>query len=113
MLKDGTGFERVVLATGRTDLRRGIDGLVSVIRLNYNQDPFEEGTLYLFCGIKRDRIKGIMFEGDGMVMLTKRLSNGVYQWPRNPEEARTLTGEEFKRLMEGFSVDSSISKKQK
>ena len=47
--------ERVVIATGRTDLQRGIDGLLALIRLNYGIDHMNE-TLFLFCGTKRDRM---------------------------------------------------------
>ena len=89
-------------------MRRGIDGLVSIIRLEYGMDPLEEGTLFLFCGRKRSSIKGIVFDGDGFIMLTKRLSDGVYQWPRSTDEAMSLSMEEFKRLMEGFTIHSSI-----
>ena len=48
MLKEATGIKRVVLKMGRTDLRRGIDGLKAIIILN-GMDPLEVGTLYLFC----------------------------------------------------------------
>jgi transposase len=51
--------ERVVIATGRTDFRRGIDGLIALIRLNYGMDSMN-GTLFLFCGTKRDRIKALI-----------------------------------------------------
>jgi transposase len=109
MLRDGKGgFKKVIIRAGRTDMRRGIDGLVSIIRLEYGMDPLEEGTLFLFCGRKRSSIKGIVFDGDGFIMLTKRLSDGVYQWPRSTDEAMSLSMEEFKRLMEGFTIHSSI-----
>lgn len=113
MLKEGLGFKRVILRTGRTDLRRGIDGLAAIIRLEYGMDPLEEGTLFLFCGCRRNRIKGLLFEGDGYLLLTKRLSDGVYQWPRTGDEARELSHAEFRRLMEGFTVESSIRTYQK
>ena len=108
MLREGLGFSRVILRVGKTDLRRGIDGLAAIIRLEYGLDPLEEGTLFLFCGIKRDRIKGLLYEGDGYLLLIKRLSDGVFQWPRNSNEAMELSQEEFNRLMEGFTVVSSI-----
>ena len=53
----------MVLACGRTDLRRGIDGLAAMVRLAYGLDPLEEGTLFLFCGVKKDRIKEILSVG--------------------------------------------------
>lgn len=63
MLKEGAGVKRVILRAGKTDLRRGIDGLKSIIQLAYGMDPMEEGTLFLFCGTRRDRIRGLLYEG--------------------------------------------------
>lgn len=108
MLREGIGFSRVIIRTGRTDLRRGIDGLAAIVRLEYGLDPLENGTLFLFCGTKRDRIKGLLYEGDGFLLLIKRLSDGVFEWPRNSNEAKELSQDEFNRLMEGFTVVSSI-----
>lgn len=108
MLKEGYGIKRIIIATGRTDLRRGIDGLAAMVRLNYGLDTLEEGTLFLFCGNRRDRIKALVYEGDGYCLITKRLSDGKYQWPRTADEARDITIEQYHRLMEGFTVDSSI-----
>ena len=108
MLRDGAGFKRVIIRCGKTDLRKGISSLVAIIRLEYNLDPLEEGTLFLFCGNKRNSIKGICFDRDGYCMIVKRLTDGVYQWPRFSDEARDLSREEFKRLMEGFTIQSSI-----
>ena len=62
MLKEAAGIQKVVLKTGRTDLRRGIDGLKAIILLN-GMDPLEKGTLYLFCGRRNDRIRCLTYEG--------------------------------------------------
>jgi transposase len=62
MLREANWFKKVIIKCGRTDLRRGISGLMSVIRLEYGLDPVEEGTLFLFCGNKRNCIKGICFD---------------------------------------------------
>lgn len=110
MLRDGTGFRKVVLVCGKTDLRRGCSGLAAVIQYHYGLDALEEGTLFLFCGINRSVIKGILFEGDGYLLLTKRLTNGVFQWPRNSTEARQIDMDAFRRLMDGFTVESSIQR---
>ena len=106
MFKDSR-VERVVIACGRTDLRRGIDGLATLVRLNYGMNPLD-GTLFLFCGSKLDRIKGLLFEGDGFCLVYKRLNDGVFQWPRSSEEARDISLEQFHRLMDEFSIESSI-----
>ena len=108
MLKEASGIRRVVLKTGRTDLRRGIDGLKAVISLN-GMDPLEKGTLFLFCGRRNDRIRGLTFEGDGYLMITKRLSGqNRFQWPRNEEDMKNITMEQYRNLMEGFTIEGSI-----
>ena len=108
MLRDLAGFSKVILKAGRTDLRRGIDGLAAIIRGQYNLNPLEEGTLFLFCGRSRTTIKGLLYEGDGFLLLTKRASKGHYQWPRNTNEAMALSKEEFKRFIEGYTIQSSL-----
>jgi transposase len=108
MLKEAAGIQRVVLKTGRTDLRRGIDGLKAIIILN-GMDPLEKGTLFLFCGRRNDRIRGLTFEGDGYLLLTKRLSGeNRFQWPRNEDDLKKITTEQYRNLMEGFAVEGSI-----
>lgn len=108
MFKDAQGIKKIIIKTGRTDLRRGIDGLAAVIRLGYGMDPLEEGTLFLFCGTRKDRIKGLIFEGDGFCLCYYRLTDGRFQWPHTPDEARDITPEQYRLLMEGFTLEGSI-----
>ena len=104
MLSDFRGAEKVYLACGYTDLRRGIDGLAGIVQEQFQMDPFQN-TLFLFCGRRKDRIKGLYWEGNGFLLLYKRLENGSFQWPRNGTEARELTEQQYRWLMEGLSVD--------
>lgn len=76
MLNDAGGFEKIYIAVGYTDLRRGIDGLASTIKFQFNLDPFQKNILFLFCGKRTDRIKGLVWEGDGFLLLYKRLNIG-------------------------------------
>ena len=48
MLNDASGFSKIVLAVGYTDLRRGIDGLASIVKFKYKLDPFEKNVLFLY-----------------------------------------------------------------
>lgn len=48
MLNDGTGFKKIYLAMGFTDLRRGIDGLANIVRFHFRLDPYDKNTLFLF-----------------------------------------------------------------
>ena len=103
MLEDAAGIRRVVLACGAVDLRKGIDGLAMIIGDKYKQNPFEKGTLFLFCGRRNDRIKGLLWQGTGFLLLYKRLEDGRLSWPRTTEEAAELTEEQFNYLMLGLN----------
>ncbi len=91
MLNNATGgFKKIYIACGQTDLRRGIEGLANIIRFQFQLDPYDKDTLFLFCGKKNTRIKGLLWEGDGFLLLYKRLDVGAFSWPRNTAEALRL-----------------------
>ena len=104
MLSDFTGADKVYIACGYTDLRKGIDGLASMVQQQFQLDSFTN-TLFLFCGRRRDRIKGLYWEKDGFILLYKRLERGASQWPRNENEARSLTPQQYRWLMEGLKIE--------
>ena len=60
MLNNASRFKKVYIATGVTDLRRGIEGLASIVRFEFQLDPYDKDTLFLFCGRRSDRIKGLI-----------------------------------------------------
>lgn len=103
MLEDAAAIRKVVIACGYVDLRKGIDGLSMIIGDRYRQNPFEKGTLFLFCGRRSDRIKGLLWMGNGFLLLYKRLESGSLSWPRTSEEAAELTEEQFQYLMLGLN----------
>ena len=103
MLEDTAGIRRVVLAYGTVDLRKGIDGLAMIIGDKYQQNPFEKGTLFLFCGKRSDRLKGLLWMGTGFLLLYKRFEDGRMSWPRTTQEAAELTEEQFNYLMLGLN----------
>lgn len=104
MLNDASGFRAVYIMTGYTDLRSGIDRLAALVESKMGKNPCRPDTLYLFCGRRLDRIKGLVWEGDGWLLLYKRLSAGQYQWPRNAEEVQALTQQQFRWLMEDLTI---------
>ena len=104
MLNDFAGADKVYIACGYTDLRRGIDGLASIVQQQFELDPFTN-TLFLFCGRRRDRIKGLYWEKDGFLLLYKRLEQGTCQWPRSESEIKALTPQQYRRLMEGLRIE--------
>ena len=105
MLKEKIGISKVFLACGYTDLRFGVDGLANEIQNVFQLNPFDEGTLFLFCGRRCDRIKALYWEGDGFLLLYKRLEKGKFQWPRNSADLKQLTPQQYRWLMEGLVLE--------
>lgn len=97
-------FREIYVACGRTDLRKGIDGLSSLVRGQFEMNPFQEGVLFLFCGARRDRIKGLVWEGDGFVLLYKRVENGGIKWPRSRSDMAEIDPSEFRKLLAGMTI---------
>jgi len=95
---------RIYIACGHTDMRKQIDGLAAIVSGNFNLNPFES-ALFLFCGRRRDRIKALFWEGDGFLLLYKRLENGAFQWPKTSEDVREITYQQYRWLIEGLSID--------
>ena len=105
MLGDISRVENIYLVCGYTDLRKSIDGLCAVVEEVVKQDP-KSNALFLFCGRQCDRFKALLWEGDGYVLIYKRLdAAGRYRWPRNSREARALTWQQFDWLMSGIDIE--------
>lgn len=113
MLNDASGFRRIYLATGYTDLRRGMEGLASIIKFNFQLDPYQKDILFLFCGRRTDRIKGLVWEGDGFLLLYKRLELGAFNWPRTKEEALEITPEQYQYLISPSCFYNAVSRLRK
>lgn len=79
------------------------DRLAAVIEAHTGQVPCIPDTLYLCCGRRPDRFKGLVWEGGGWLLLYKRLADGRFQWPRSVAEVQSLTPQQFCWLMEGLT----------
>jgi len=88
VLSLGPGVE-IVLATAPVDLRRGHDGLVSLVQSLWRVDPYS-GTLFVFFGRRMDRVKILFFSAGGFVVYYKRLEKGRFSMPRIPEGASQI-----------------------
>ena len=104
MLADISSVDAIYIVCGRTDMRKSIDGLCAIIQEQFSMEI--DHALFLFCGRKCDRIKAILKEPDGIVMIYKRLTaQGSYRWARNKSEVRNLTWREFDWLMSGIDIE--------
>lgn len=104
MLNNATCFKAVYIVGGYTDLRFGIDRLAALIEADTGSIPCIADTLYLFCGRRSDRIKGLVWEGDDWLLLYKRLAESRFQWPRSEAEVCSLTPQQFRWLMERLTI---------
>ena len=77
---------RVWLATGRTDMRRGMDGLALQVQEALRRDP-HSGHLFVFRGRRGDLIKVLWHDDQGMCLFAKRLERGRFVWPSPAERA--------------------------
>ena len=107
MLGDITAATDIYIICGYTDMSKSIDGLCTVIRDQLHFEPEHTTALYLFCGRRSDRIKALLHENDGFVLLYKRLDHntGKYRWPRNRDEVKTITWRQFDWLMSGLEIE--------
>src|SRR3954451_3567660 len=91
MLPQLSAAVRVFLCTRPTDMRKGFDGLFGLVREGFGQDPLS-GHLFLFLNRRRDRIKILYFDRDGLVIWYKRLEVGSFQNPKLTPDAAPLAG---------------------
>lgn len=94
----------VYIICGYTDMRLGIDGLSAVVSGTYEMNPFQS-AMFLFCGRRQDRIKALLGDGDGYLLLYKRLEASNFKWPKSRTEIRELSAQQLRWLLEGLSID--------
>jgi len=101
---DYSKAERYYIVTGYTDMRKSIDGLASMIQYQLNRDPFSS-SVFFFCGKDNAKMKVLVWQEDGFLLLYKRLENGRFRWPRSEQEAKEITSQQLRWLLEGLSVE--------
>lgn len=92
---------RVWLAARPVDMRKGFDGLAAVVQQHLRKDPFS-GQLFVFRGRRGDLLKILMWDGQGFVLISKRLERGRFVWPSPATEQVRLSPTELAMLLEGI-----------
>ncbi len=96
--------DNIYIVCGYTDMRKSITGLSAIIIQQFDMRP-DEQSMFLFCGKRADRMKALIWEGDGFLLLYKVLIGFRYQWPRNEKEVLALTASQYHRLLEGLAIE--------
>lgn len=84
------GSLRVFLSVQACDLRKSFDGLYALAETELGENP-RGGAIFVFCNRRRDRLKILYFDGSGLWVMTKRLEQGTFWWPKTTDpSAKTL-----------------------
>ena len=79
MITAPPGF-RVLVWPAPVDFRRGMDSLAALVQVTLRLDPFA-GDVFVFRSRRPDRVKLILYDGTGLILITKRLEAGRFKWP--------------------------------
>ncbi len=79
-----SGSLKVFLAMEPCDLRKGFNGLYAMVTERLGEDP-KGGALFVFCNHRHTRLKILCWDGTGLWLLTKRLEEGTFSWPKSVE----------------------------
>jgi len=92
---------RIWLASGITDMRKGLPGLSALVTSKMDGDPYA-GDIFLFRGRQGDQIKVLWCSGDGMNLYIKRLERGRFVWPSGNTGRVLLSAAQFAMLLEAI-----------
>src|SRR5207253_11510881 len=92
---------RVWIATGHTDMRRGMNSLALLVQEAFKRDP-HAGDLYVFRGKTGKLIKILWHDGLGMSLYAKRLERGRFVWPSAMAGVVSLTAAQLGYMLEGI-----------
>jgi len=98
---------RVYLCVAPTDLRKSFDGLSGLVQSVFQRNVLE-GHLFLFLNRRRDRIKALFWDHDGLVLWYKRLESGTFELPRvGADDAQLeLDARDLAMLLAGVPLSS-------
>jgi transposase len=97
----------VWLAAGRTDMRRGMNGLALQVQQALGRDP-HAGDLYVFRGARGDLLKILWHDGIGMSLYAKRLEHGRFVWPSPANGVVALSAAQLAYMLDGIDVPAQL-----
>jgi transposase len=100
------GSLKVFVAVESCDMRKGFNSLAALVAELLGED-LRNGALFVFSNRRHTRIKIICWDGTGIWLLTKRLEQGTFSWPRDLEPGTTklnLTPQALAMLTDGVDL---------
>jgi len=104
---------RIFVATSPTDMRKGFDGLQGLVAGTLGQDPLS-GHLFLFVNRRRDKLKVLYWDGDGLAIWYRRLEQGTFQMPsiRDDKTSAEINREDLLMLIRGLDYENVHRRKR-
>ena len=95
---------RVLIWSQPVDFRAGMDRLAALVQVTLCRDPFA-GDVYVFRSRRSDRVKLLVYDGSGLLLISKRLERGRFQWPPVSEGIVRLAPVQLSVLLSGLPWD--------
>ena len=97
--------QKIYISSANIDMRKGIDGLASIVQQKFELDPFED-AMFVFHNRSCDKIKIIYWDCNGFCLLYKRIEKGKFHFPKKLDSYKyTVTNEEFQWLLNGLKIE--------
>ena len=102
----------IYLVTGRTDMRKSIDGLSLIVRDVLELNPLSQAW-FIFCNRQRDKLKILFWDTNGFWLYYRRLEKGRFKWPNTSvhSPAITIDQHQLNWLLSGLEIDSAKAHK--
>src|SRR5690349_17042987 len=92
---------RVLVWSQPVDFRRGMDRLAALVQITLRADVFA-GDVFVFRSRRSDRVKLLVFDGTGLILVTKRLEQGRFLWPAPGDGVVRLSAVQLSVLLAGL-----------
>ena len=107
-------IKTIYIAYGSTDFRKQIYSLCSIVQNQYKMNPYDKAA-YIFCNKKRTSIKILCYDKNGFILAQKSLlekEKMKFKWPKNAEELKKITKQQFNWLLSGLEIEQKTSFKE-
>jgi transposase len=98
---------------GTADFRKGFDGLCGLV-IEHMQRDVVEGGVFIFVNRRRNAIKLLKWEGDGLAIYHKRLEQGVFEEPKKSADSKQMIidADQLSLNLQGISLSSVVRNKR-
>lgn len=100
---DLSKIENIYLVPGYTDMRKQVDGLLSIISVNHTELILKKNNLFIFCGKSRVTIKVLEIDDTGVWVYYKRTHGDKFIWPKSDDHT-LIDKRQLLWLLDGLSI---------